>query len=177
MTTLHELSDRFSRLPIAEENAGIFEALLRLPFDLYRPVMDMLLDGTLVIEDLIQAGGDGSGRRAAAASFDAAEAAALALRWRSDIDSASLRRNVDRVLSGRRPGALALPRDNGPLLAGPDGIPSGAFVPGGVTVLGPDALAVRPNPIETARADGTGEDARKMAQRNLGAALADEALN
>lgn len=174
MTTLHELSDRFSRLPIAEENAGIFEALLRLPFDLYRPVMDMLLDGTLVVEDLFQVGPDPSGRQTAAASADAAEAAALALRWSADIDDDSLRRNVASLLAGGRPAALTVPRDNGMLLAGPDGGPSGAFVPGGVTILGPDATATLPGPIERDDAALSGEDARKVAQRTLSSALAGE---
>ena len=174
MTTLHELSDRFSRLPIAEENAGIFEALLRLPFDLYRPVMDMLLDGTLVVEDLVQMGTDSSGRQSGAAVSDAAEAAAIALRWGSDIDDAALRRNVSRLLAGERIGAVAVPRDNSALLAGPDGSPSGTYVPGGVEILGPDALAALPNPIQTARAADAGEDARKIAQRELGSTLAGE---
>lgn len=172
MTTLHELSDRFSRLPIAEENAGIFEALLRLPFDLYRPVMEMLLDGTLVVEDLYQAGPDSSGRQTSAASSDAAGAAALALRWEADVDGTALLRNVTRLLSGGKIPALAVPRDNSALLVGPDGVPTGAYVPGGVAILGSDALAALPNPIQTARAASSGEDARKAAQRTLGAALA-----
>ena len=175
MTTIHQVSARFGRLPISESNFGVFEALLRLPFDLYRPIVDMLLDGTLVPEDLLPPGDAGpAGSRAAVLAADSGLAAGRAARWANDIDGEALRRHVEALLAGGRPGAVALPRDASALAAGPDGRPTGAFAPAGVSVAGADSLSATPDPLEAQRAAEAGADAGKEAQAALAAALPSE---
>jgi hypothetical protein len=51
--TIPQLEDLIQRLPIVPSNFGIFEALLGLPYDIYRPIMDLLFAGSIFPEDLV----------------------------------------------------------------------------------------------------------------------------
>lgn len=177
MKTITEVKSAFARLPINDANSGVFEALLRLPYDLYRPIIDMLLDGTIVVEDLVPAelaGGGSSYGRARAAAGDSEAAAARAVRWAEDISPSAILANVEAILAGGRPGALAVPRDTSPILTDGAGRPIGVYASPGVSVLSADSQSASPNPIEVARAEEEGTDAGKYAQRALGAALPNE---
>jgi hypothetical protein len=117
---LPELQALFGRLPINQTNAPLFQALLELPYDIYRPVMDLLLAEDIVPEDLLPPPG---------AAFGGAINGAAAADYNVSPDALMAR--IRDLAGGARvtPGAVAVPTDPGLLLA-EDGRPSGVFVPG-----------------------------------------------
>jgi hypothetical protein len=176
MQTMHSVRNDMARLPISEETVALFESLLLLPFDLFRPLVDLLLDGSAVIEDLFPAGGDrGAAGRSAAMASDSTGAALRAAALSGEFDEAALRRRVTELLAGRRPGALALPRDGTGVGLMPDGSPAQGYSPPGVSVTGSDSTTSSPSAIETERA-GSPSAAAKAAQVALRAALAPKEL-
>jgi hypothetical protein len=165
--TFTQMQDYVNRLPVTEANYYIFEALLRQPYDLYRPIMDMLFDGTIVVEDLVAA--DGAPATGAALADIAAARGRLALASRDATAEATSQR-AQSLAYGVQPGAVVLQRDATPLTANPDGSPGSVYVPGTTSVVGADASSISPNPIELERA-GSLEDAQKASQEAVIAAM------
>ena len=170
--TFQQLEDFCSRLPVTSENRGVFEALLALPYDIFRPVMDMLFEGVIVIEDLY-APSQQMAAAAAIAATDSANAHRILAQSSNDVSSRALRARCIALASGTAPSGVVLSRDGSSLLVDSNGAPSGAFASAGNTLLGADASTYVPNPIELARA-GNLAAAQKAAQERLAAAIHSE---
>lgn len=164
--TFAQLEELIGRLAIDESNYWIFDKLLRQPYDVYRPIMDMLFDGTIVIEDLtVPAGADGQ------AVID--DTSSAMNRLTSDSSSIALGDRCVELLSGKRPGSITIVRDTSSLVVADSGAPGQTYAPATRSVVGADSTEISPNPIELARA-ATLEEAQKNAQAELGAALEPE---
>ena len=164
--TFAQLEELVGRLAISEDNYWVFDKLLEQPYDVYRPIMDMLFDGTIVIEDLTIP--------AAADTQSSVTDASRALQ-RLTVDSSpyALSNRCTELLAGKRPGAIVITRDTSALAAAVDGSPGSTYTPATTTAVGADSLEISPNAIELARA-GSLEEAQKAAQASLGAALEPE---
>lgn len=148
-----QLEDLVASLPITVGNAGVFEALLRLPYDLYRPIVDLLLDGAIAPEDLV----DSLLPRAAGEALlrDAAGAAAVLARAyaEGETSSTTLLARCQTLLAGGEPGAAVLDRDTSAAAIGPDGLPGGgSFAHPPQMFASGDASLCSPNAIQVLRA-------------------------
>jgi hypothetical protein len=164
--TFAQLEELVGRLAISEDNYWVFDKLLEQPYDVYRPIMDMLFDGTIVIEDLTIP--------AAADTQSSVTDASRALQ-RLTVDSSpyALSNRCTELLAGKRPGAIVITRDTSALAAAADGSPGSTYTPATTTAVGADSSEISPNAIELART-GSLEEAQKAAQAGLGAALEPE---
>lgn len=161
--TFSQLEELVGRLPIDDSNYWIFEKLLEQPYDLYRPIMDMLFDGTIVIEDLtIPPSAD-----TAAIASDASAANARMDAWNATASSVGDR--CRELIAGRRIGGAVITRDTSSLVVAEDGSVGSSYAPTTQTAVATDSTAISPNPIEVARA-GSLEDAQKAAQEGFLAA-------
>jgi hypothetical protein len=161
--TFAQLEELIGRLAIDQGNYWVFDKLLEQPYDVYRPIMDMLFDGTIVIEDLtVPAAVD------TLSSTDDVSAA----RQRLTVNSSSLAlgNRCAELLAGKRPGSVVITRDTSALAVAGDGSPGATYTPATSTAVGADSSEIAPNAIELARA-GSLEEAQKAAQASLGAAL------
>ena len=164
--TFAQLEELIGRLAIDESNYWIFDKLLSQPYDVYRPIMDMLFDGTIVIEDLTIP--------AAVDSQTAIRDASGAIqRMTSDVSSLTLGNRCAELLAGKRPGSVVIVRDTSGLAVADDGSPGSTYTPATITAVGADSTEISPNAVELARA-GSLEEAQKAAQANLAAALEPE---
>lgn len=158
-----QLEDLIARLPIDEDNYWIFERLIEQPYDVYRPIMDMLFDGTIVVEDLTIPPGVTAG-----SILQDARAA----KWRLDSYSVSdvgiQGRCLELIASGRA-GSTVIGRDTSALSATVDGSIGAFYGPKTQTAVGGDSTVITPNPIELARA-GSLVDAQKAIQEDFFAA-------
>ena len=161
-----QLEEYVSRLPIDDGNYYIFEELLKQPYDLYRPIMEMLFDGTIVVEDLMQPEGTPP---SSFAMQDADLAASRAAYSAWDVSPEALTRRCTELASGRYVGAAIVSRDPSSAFAAADGSPGALYVPSSSGAVGSDSNAIAPNPIELARA-GSLEDAQKGIQEDFAAA-------
>ena len=161
-----QLEEYVSRLPIDDGNFYIFEELIKQPYDLYRPIMDMLFDGTIVVEDLMQPEGTPP---SSLAMQDAGRAASRRAYSAWDVTTEALTRRCAELAAGRSAGAAVVPRDPSSAFAAADGSPGALYVPSDFGVVGSDSNAIAPNPIELARA-GSMEAAQKAIQEDFGAA-------
>jgi hypothetical protein len=167
-TSIPQLESLIGRLPITEENYGTFVALLALPYDLFRPIMDMLLAGVAFPEDLTDAQqnqlagalklADGNLARAALAAADPA------------VNTAALVATLEAAFAGRRASAVVLPRDQTAVGLGPDGGILPAYAPASQEVYSYDSDLTYPNAIEVLRA-GSLAAARKAASAAFAAAM------
>jgi hypothetical protein len=166
--TLPEVETLIARLPINDTNFPVFEALLRLNFDVYRPILDMLFDGTITPEDLVT---PSSSAAALAADNTTLAGARYHGPW-SQVDPAAVSARCLALLSGKRPSQVVLPRDSSAVAISPTGAPAsdGTFAPSAPLVASMDPMAVAPNPVEVARA-GSVEAAAKAVQETLTATL------
>ncbi len=158
-----QLEELIGRLPIDESNYWIFEKLLEQPYDVYRPIMDMLFDGTIVVEDLtIPPSADSS------AVFDDASSANHRITyWNATV--AGIGERCQELISGRRIGGVVISRDTSPLVVADDGSVGATYAPSTETAVANDASLITPNPIEVARA-GSLESAQKAVQAEFLAA-------
>ena len=164
--TFAQLEELIGRLAIDESNYWIFDKLLSQPYDVYRPIMDMLFDGTIVIEDLTIP---------AAADSQAAlrDASGSIQRLTADSSPLTLGKRCAELLAGKRPGSVVITRDTSALAVAEDGSPGATYTPATTTAIGADSTEISPNAVELARA-GSLEDAQKAAQASLAAALEPE---
>jgi hypothetical protein len=161
--TFSQLEELVGRLPIDDSNYWIFEKLLEQPYDLYRPIMDMLFDGTIVVEDLtIPPSADSS-----AVADDATAAAARMSVWNATVSSIGDR--CRELIAGRRVGGAVITRDTSHLVVADDGSIGATYAPSTETAVATDSTLISPNPIEVARA-GSLEQAQKAAQEGFLAA-------
>lgn len=161
MADLRTLSSQFDRLDITADNMSVYVSLLTLPFDLFRPIIDMLLDESITIEDLTTPGNLPPGT---ADALVASSSAGL------PIDEATLRQNVLGLLQSGRAVAAMVPRDVTLVHTDRGGHPSGLYAAGGATSVSPDTTANTPSPLEVIIAARTGADPRTIAQAALAAA-------
>lgn len=161
-----QLEEYVSRLPIDDRNYYIFEELIKQPYDLFRPIMEMLFDGTIVIEDLMQPEGTPP---SSLAMQDADLAASRATYSAWDVSAQAITRRCAELASGRYAGAAIVSRDPSAAFAAADGSPGALYVPSPSGVVGSDSNAIAPNPIELARA-GSLESAQKGIQEDYAAA-------
>ena len=165
--TFLELTDLIDCLPIYDEKIAVFEELIKQPYDLYRPIMDMLFNGTIVIEDLLPAGKSTSASDALSDNYNA-EAKRSISAW--DISIEAIGNRCRDIISSKSSSMAFVGRDNTALLANEDGSPSTVFVQTVENVVGPDANAIAPNSIETSRS-GSEAAAQKLIQQNFRAAV------
>ena len=169
--TFAQIESYIARLPIDDRTYEVFEALLEQPYDVFRPLMDMLFDGTIVVEDLMAA--PGTSIASASAIRDDSMTAEAHLGY-AGLDFATLGKRFAELASGRIPPSMAVvDRDQSALAVEESGRPGGLFSPSVPAVVGTDANAYAPNPIEVARA-GSAEAARKAAQERFIAAVQPE---
>jgi len=162
-----------ARLPVNDDTYAVFEALLYLPYDTFRPIMDLLFDETIVPEDLVQ---PPEGRVAAVrAVLDAATAQRAHRNPYSNVTPQAVAARCTELLRGRRPSTLVLPRDASAASVGTNGAPAsaGAYAPAVPLVASTDPSFVAPNPIEVARS-GSVEVAAYDAADALAATLRPE---
>lgn len=164
--TFSRLEELIARIPLDDDNSWVFEKLLRQPYDVYRPIMDMLFDGTIVVEDLTVPPG-------ASAQRGWEDVSAARQRLTADASPEALGRRCAELIAGRRPGAVVITRDTSALDVADDGSVGPTYAPAGTSEVGADAAAISPNAIELARA-GSLTAAQKAAQAALGAALEPE---
>lgn len=163
--TFTQIEDLVARLPITEDNYGIFEALLKLPYDIYRPVMDLLFEGRITPEDLVPAG---SATPYLIASDYIGENARPVSQL--DLSSQAMLNRCISLIGGTPVAATVVSVDLSSLTSDSSGRPIPAVVPIDPSLVGPDSLAIVPNPIEVLRAGGVIE-AQKASQSALGAVL------
>ena len=164
--TFTQLEELIGRLAIDESNYWIFDKLLAQPYDVYRPIMDMLFDGTIVIEDLtVPAASD--------SQTSLRDASGAIQRMTSDVSSVALGNRCTELLAGKRPGSIVITRDTSALAVADNGSPGTTYTPATITAVGADSTKISPNAVELARA-GSLEGAQKAAQASLAAALEPE---
>ena len=163
--TFARLEELIGRLPVTQDNYWVFEKLLEQPYDIYRPIMDMLFDGSIVVEDLMIPVGGTSQRIA-----DDSQAANRRLTAWDATSQAVAERCLELISSGARPGAVVVDRDTGSMSINPDGSVGPVYAPATATLVGADSDAISPNPIQLARA-GTLAAAQKAFQERYAAAL------
>lgn len=164
---LPALEALFARLPITEENFGVFEALLRLPYDIYRPIIDLLFEEKIFWQDLLYPAGTG-GHRAGMAMMEDSRALP---RTGWDLSSEALAARCLEMLNGNSPGTVVIARDTSAAVLNDAGTPgAGTYVPSVAAAIGADASTIVPNAIELERG-GSVEDAQKEVQRLLSAAM------
>lgn len=167
--TIPDIESLIARLPITTESFGIYEALLTLPYDIYKPILGMLFDGTITHEDLVDTVG-----AASAAGRASADSTAAQNRYNSslDVSSEALAQRCIALIGGSPAGAVALPRDTSAVGVGPSGEPGGGvFVPSAPTVVSSDLANISPNPIEIERAGGDLVRAQQASQQAVQAAI------
>lgn len=164
---LPALEAMFARLPITEENFGVFEALLRLPYDIYRPIIELLFEEKIYWQDLLYPAGTGGHRAGMALIEDSRPLPRSG--W--DLSAEALAQRCLEMINGSSPSTVVIARDTSAAVIGTDGTPgAGTYVPSVAAAVGADASAIVPNAIELSRS-GSVEDAQKEVQRRLTAAL------
>ena len=161
--TLKTLEEYIARLDIKESNYYIFEALMKQPYDIYRPIMDMLFEGKIVIEDLILAKGETANYSQSYVNGTSAISS-----W--DVSAESVQARCIALASGTATSAYVNNVDTTALMVNSDGTISSSYVPTETSVVGSDSATVVPNAIEVARA-GSYTNAQKSAQEALLAAI------
>lgn len=131
-----------ARLPITVDNEWVFEALLRLPFDIYRPILDLLFEGMIVPEDLVLP--RGSVETGVNLTDDAQLVRDIRARTTPQGD---LLQTCIRLLAGHAPNAVAFERDTTSL-----SLEGAVYVPGELGHVGSDSAAVTPTPTDLDRA-------------------------
>jgi hypothetical protein len=185
--TISQLEDGVSRLPIDVSNFGLFEALLGLPYDLFRPIMDMLLDGVISPEDLTDTGGNTLGGSALLA--DSAAAAAAFQRAAYDVGPLALAARAAQLVlaagsqspytlaataSPASAGSVAVARDQTAVAVDPaTGAPVQSFAPGTYSDSSYDSSVGAPNAIQLLRA-GNVAAAQKAASAEFAGAMNSE---
>ena len=162
--TFTQLEDLIGRLPIDADNYWVFEKLIEQPYDTYRPILDMLFDGTIVVEDLTIPPGSAT----LAVEDDSRTANERLNSWSGT--AASLGSRCAELIAGRRPGGVVITRDTSSLVVADDGSVGSTYAAETQTAVGADATVISPNPIELSRA-GTLADAQKAVQSDYAAAL------
>ncbi len=162
--TFTQLEDLIGRLPIDADNYWVFEKLIEQPYDVYRPILDMLFDGTIVVEDLMIPPGSAS----LAVTGDAETADQRLNSWNAT--SASVGSRCVELITGKRPGGVVITRDTSSIAVAEDGSIGSTYAAETQTAVGADATVISPNPIELSRA-GSLTDAQKAVQEDYAAAL------
>ena len=162
--TLKLLEAYIARIDVTESNYYIFEELLKQPYDIYRPIMDMLFDGTIVIEDLVMPSGQ------SIASSSSTTSSSQLSRW--DISPTAVSSRCLALVNGTTTSVTVTSVDNSSLLTNPSTSLIGAsYIPSETTVISTDSSMITPNPIEVARSTSYTE-AQKSVQESLLAAIA-----
>ena len=165
--SFREAEDFIHRLPIEKKNDFVIEELLKQPYDIFRPIMDMLFSGQIVFEDLISI--EGVNSAGAQKDSEKAESKRELTSW--DISQESMRARCIEIITNANNSSIAIiPRDNSALLVDELGNPVPAFTGAGMSVLSSNSDTSTPNVIETMRS-GTEIDAQKDAQDNFRAAI------
>ena len=163
-----QVEDLVARLPITRDNFFVFEELLRQPYDIYRPVLDMLFDETIVVEDLMPAGGALQSPNEARVMVDSIFAEMRASLSEEDFREDVFKARVQSLVSGIRSGAT-VSRDTTSLHIDSSGAPIPSYVPTPDFIVGNDTNTMAPNPIEISRV-GVIADAQKLLQQQYAAA-------
>jgi len=156
--SLPDLEERMRRLVITE-HLGVYETLLRQPYDIYRPVMDLLLEGTIFPEDLsddplILA----RGARALAAAKAAQELS------ESYLTEAMAKSVLVGVANGKDAAFIPMAFDhNQQQIDDETGAVNGQFIPAHLTAASTDFDSISPSAIERLRGGGL-DGGKKLAQ-------------
>jgi hypothetical protein len=162
--TLKLLEEYVGRLQVTEDTYYIFEELLKQPYDIYRPIMDMLFDGTIVIEDLIMP----TGQTAAYSNSTTNGASTNTSSW--DISSTSVANRCIALINGTKTSAVITSVDNSVLTtSNTTSLIGSSYVTSETSIAGSDSTTAVPNPIEVARSSSY-TDAQKAVQDALLAA-------
>ena len=166
--TMRDMKGMIARLPMTDENYYIFEALLQLPYDIYRPLIEMLCEGRIYVNDLVLQAKNNNLRQFLNHFDIVTNANSIGA---IETTEARLKERLDQLaISGTRPSSVVVTNDTSSMNIDEDGNFVPIYFPESSSVIGADSNMIAPNPIQIARS-GNLQDAQKAVQEDLGAAL------
>ncbi len=156
--TFQNVETQVALFPIDEGSFGIYEQLLSLPHDLFKPIMDLLMDGVISYEDLVDTYRSSS---SAANLALASDRVAEATRNSGEYTVEALLNRLSMLFAGHPSTVMihdwdisAIGTDNSPEPYG------GSYVPTPIGIVSPNLEAIIPNPIQLLRAGNNAKIAK-----------------
>jgi Cdc6-like AAA superfamily ATPase len=162
--TFEQLEKSISKFVITEENYYIYEELLKQPYQIFRPIIDMLIENLISIEDLAV---DEPNDTMLTDYFNSKNDKD---KYKDELKSDYLINKCIQLIQGKTPSSVLIQRDMSGLMVNELGIPTAQYVPEILSLVSTDSNSISPNQLEIIKS-GSIQNAQKKIQDEFGGIL------